>query len=51
MKVIILIEFNRKNCNLNFKSHNYKIKTYDINFRKYPSKSIYMIVTYKPAYT
>ena len=50
MKVNFLVEFlNREKCNLSYKSQIYKIeKNYDINFYKYPSRSIHMILNYKP---
>ena len=53
MKVNLLVEFNRKKYNLNYKSHIYKIKTmknYE-NFYKYSSKSIHKILNDKPVYT
>ena len=39
MKVNLPVEFNKEKYNRNYKSHVYKIKT-DINYHKYPSKSI-----------
>ena len=52
MKVNLLVEFNRKKYNLNYKSHIYKIKTMTNlkNFCKYPSKSTQKILNYKPVY-
>ena len=48
MKVNLPVEFNRENYNLNHKFHIYKIKTMtDINFYKYPSKSIHKVLNYK----
>ena len=46
MKVNLLVEFNKEKYNRNYKSHVYKIKT-DINYYKYPSKSIRKIQNYK----
>ena len=52
MKVIFLVQFNREKCNVSYKSQIYKIKkNCDLNFCKYPSRSIYNILNYKPVYT
>ena len=53
MKVNLLVEYNGKKHNLNYKSHICKIKTIINlkNFYKYPSKSTHEILNYKPVYT
>ena len=53
MKVDLLVEFNRKKFNLNYKSHIYKIQTMGNlkNFYKYPPKSTHKILNYKSVYT
>ena len=53
MKINLLVKFNRKQYNLNHKSHTYKIKTMTNlkNFYKYPSKITHKILNYKAVYT
>ena len=53
MKVNLLVEFDRRKYNLNYKSHIYKIKTMANlkSFYKYPSKSCHKILNHKPVYT
>ena len=53
MKANLLVKFNRKKYNLNYKSDIYKIKTMTNlkNFYKYSSKSTHKILNYKPVYT